>query len=368
MTTCSPSVLAASSPPIIIDEDHEPEIEILPESTQQKVNYSPQPNSVLTAAQPKKPLSDWSVDEVTAWFEMNFPEAKDYKKNLEEEGIDGEILESLSEDDLESVLQITDADLRSKLLLALESLKGNDFSMEQSQEVFSAQNESQLMEELLDLVNDEQTQAHHPSTQGNTNDDEIVVVDSDMPDLQESGVIGQKRKVEEILDSQEEDEPAAKKQKTGAVIKREVSAEELRKLAEKLNATEAEEDDYFERIRKSMMETDELLKQALSNNQAIASLDANTKPPAPVATSGTPTVPIKSEPNLPKVVVTFPKAIGLPPRPPQTTGNQPGFISGFMGIDPSKGTDPVMQELFAPFVILILFSTKSSIDKSLVDL
>jgi DNA repair protein RAD5 len=320
------------SPPVVIEhveEDHEPEIEILNESQQK----------------PKKPLSDWSVDEVTAWFEMNFPEAKDYKKNLEEEGIDGEILESLSEDDLESVLQITDPELRRKLLLALDSLKGNDFSVEQSQEVFSAQNESQLMEELLDLVNDEQTQAHHSNTQGhNASDDEIVIVDNDMADAQ---ITGQKRKVEEIIDSQDE-EPATKKQKIDTVVKREVSAEELRKIAEKLNATEAEEDDYFERIRKSMMETDELLKQALNSTQAIASLDKTAQQSAAAPTT-TPNIPIKAEPTRPKVVVTFPPPSSLPTKP-QAVGSQPGFISGFMGLDPNKSTDPVMQELFAPFL------------------
>lgn len=291
------------------------------------------------AYQPKKPLSDWSVDEVTAWFEMNFPEAKDYKKNLEEEGIDGEILESLSEDDLESVLQITDPELRRKLLLALDSLKGNDFSVEQSQEVFSAQNESQLMEELLDLVNDEQTQAHHSNTQGhNASDDEIVIVDNDMADAQ---ITGQKRKVEEIIDSQDE-EPATKKQKIDTVVKREVSAEELRKIAEKLNATEAEEDDYFERIRKSMMETDELLKQALNSTQTIASLDktAQQSAAAPTTTpAATANMPIKAEPTRPKVVVTFPSPGSLPTKP-QAVSSQPGFISGFMGLRPQQEHGP----------------------------
>jgi hypothetical protein len=333
-----------------VEEEHEPEIEILNESQQKVTNqFGPIDWRTNAAYQPKKPLSDWSVDEVAAWFEMNFPEAKDYKKNLEEEGIDGEILESLSEDDLESVLQITDPELRRKLLLALDSLKGNDFSVEQSQEVFSAQNESQLMEELLDLVNDEQTQVHQPNTQGhNASDDEIVIVDNDMADSQ---ITGQKRKVEEIIDSQDE-EPAAKKQKIDAVVKREVSAEELRKIAEKLNATEAEEDDYFERIRKSMMETDELLKQALNSTQAIASLDktAQQSAAAPTTTqAATANMPIKAEPTRPKVVITFPPPGSLPTKP-QAVGSQPGFISGFMGLDPNKSTDPVMQELFAPFV------------------
>ncbi len=274
---------------------------------------------------------------------MNFPDAKDYKKNLEEEGIDGEILESLSEDDLESVLQINDPELRRKLLLALEALKGNEFSVEQSQEQFSQQNESQLMEELLDLVNDEQTQAPQSSTHNHASDDEVVIVDNDMA---ENGTLtGQKRKVEEIIDSQDE-EPAAKKQKVDGFIKREVSAEELRKIAEKLNATEAEDEDFVERIRKSMMETDEMLKQVLNNTQTISSLDTASQQQATTP----PTVPIKPEPpRPPKVVVTLPYPLPTSqPKPPLVGAAQ---LSGIMPtFDPSKATDPVMKELFAPFV------------------
>jgi len=274
-------------------------------------------------------LSDWSVDEVTAWFEMNFPEAKDYKKYIEEEGIDGEILESLSDSDLEEVIQIKDHELRHKLLSALEALRGNEFSVEQSQEQFSAQNESQLMEELLDLVNDEPTQSHQLR---HADDDEVVIIDSGMTESHNEALTGNKRKIEEVSDSQDE-APAAKKQKIGGAVTREISAEDLRKIEEKLNATEAEDEDLFARIRKNMMKTDEMLQQALTTTQTMASLDSST--PRTVSKD---TATIKTEQTQPqKVLPQFPISVQLT-KPPQSN------------LDPSKSADPQIKEIFAPFV------------------
>ncbi len=306
--------------------------------------------------QPKKPLSDWSVDEVTAWFEINFPEAKDYKKYIEEEGIDGEILESLSDSDLEEVLQIKDPELRRKLLFALEALKGNEFSVEQSQEQFSAQNESQLMEELLDLVNEEPTQSHPLSTQNHhVDDDEVVVIDSEMAEPHGDALTGNKRKIEEIIDSQEET-PSVKKQKVGGAVTREISADDLRKIEEKLNATEAEDEDLFAKIRKNMMKTDEMLQQALSSTQAMASLDTSASQTTPSSVSKE-AAPIKSEPNQPpKTLPRFP--ISVPhAKPPQSGASQ--FASFMPNIDPSKSADPLIKEIFAPFVSAALRASAS---------